>query len=48
MALKDFVAASEVLCRTAYALYQADEVYKVLKYFKELALQEDAIGQSAS
>jgi len=48
MALKDFVVASEVLYRTAYALYQTDEVYKALKYFKELALQEDAIGQSAS
>jgi tetratricopeptide (TPR) repeat protein len=48
IALKDFVAASEVLYRTAYAFYKADEAYKALKYFKELALQEDAIGQSAS
>ena len=48
IALKDFLAASEVLYRTAYAFYKADEAYKALKYFKELALQEDAIGQSAS
>jgi tetratricopeptide (TPR) repeat protein len=48
IALKDFVATSEVLYRTAYALYKADEAYKALKYFKELAFQEDAIGQSAS
>jgi tetratricopeptide (TPR) repeat protein len=48
IALKDFVATSEVLYRTACALYKADEAYKALKYFKELALQEDAIGQSAS
>jgi tetratricopeptide (TPR) repeat protein len=48
LVLKDFVVTSEVLYRTAYALYKAGEAYKALKYFKELALQEDAIGQSAS
>ncbi len=48
LALKDLVATSEVLYRTAYALYKAEEPYKALKYFKELALQEDAIGQLAS
>ncbi len=48
MAHKNFVVTSEVLYRTAYALYQADETYKALQYFKELALQEDAVGQSAS
>ena len=48
IARKDFLVASEVLYRTAYAFYQTDEGYKALKYFKELALQEDAIGQSAS
>jgi len=48
IAFKDFVVTSEVLYRTAYALYKADETYKALKYFKELAVQEDAVGQSAS
>ena len=48
IALKDFVATSEVLYRTAHALYKANEAYKALKYFKELALQQDAIGQSSS
>lgn len=48
IALKDFLATSEVLYRTAYALYQAGETYKALKYFKELAIQQDAIGQRAS
>ncbi len=48
IARKDFVVASEVLYRTAYAFYKASESYKALQYFKELALQEDAIGQLAS
>jgi tetratricopeptide (TPR) repeat protein len=48
MALKGFVVTSEVLYRTAYALYNTGDTYKALKYFKELALQEDATGQSAS
>jgi tetratricopeptide (TPR) repeat protein len=48
IARKDFVADGAVLYRTACSFYQTDEVYKALKYFKELALQEDAIGQSAS
>lgn len=48
IALKDFTATSEVLYRTAYALYQEGEVHKALKYFKELAIQQDAIGQAAS
>jgi tetratricopeptide (TPR) repeat protein len=48
IALKDFVVPSEVLYRTAYALYHTEDTYKALKYFKELALQEDATGQSAS
>jgi len=48
IALKDFAVTSEVLYRTAYALYKSEENYKALKYFKELALQEDAIGQASS
>lgn len=48
IAIQDFAATSEVLYRVAYALYQAGETYKALKYFKELAVQEDAVGQSAS
>ncbi|XWN34840.1 MAG: tetratricopeptide repeat protein [Roseivirga sp.] len=48
MALKDFVVPPEVLYRTAYALYRTDEAYKALQHFKALALQEDALGQSAS
>ncbi|MEL6607065.1 MAG: tetratricopeptide repeat protein, partial [Bacteroidota bacterium] len=48
IALKDFAATSEVLYRTGYALYQAGEAYKALKYFKELAIQQDAVGQAAS
>jgi len=48
IAHKDFIVTSEILYRTAYALYQAEEGYKALKYFKKLALQEDAIGQVAS
>ncbi len=48
LARKDLVATSEVLYRTAHALYKADEGYKALKYFKKLALQQDAIGQAAS
>ena len=48
IALQDAVVTSEVLYRTAYAFYKAGEDYKALQYFKKLALQEDAIGQSAS
>jgi tetratricopeptide (TPR) repeat protein len=48
MALEGFVVPSEVLYRTAYALYSIGHTHKALKHFKELALQEDAIGQSAS
>jgi TolA-binding protein len=48
IALKDCVVTSEVLYRTAYAFYKASKAYKALQYFKKLALQEDAIGQSAS
>jgi tetratricopeptide (TPR) repeat protein len=48
IALKDFVVNSEVLYRTAYAFYKTQETYKALKYFKALAFQEDATGQSAS
>lgn len=48
IAMKDFIVTSEVLYRTAYALYRTGEAYKALQYFKELALQEDIIGQWAS
>ncbi|MHA7877959.1 MAG: tetratricopeptide repeat protein [Bacteroidota bacterium] len=48
IANKDFLASSEVFYRAAYALYQAGDDYKALKYFKELALQKDVIGQSAN
>ncbi|MEL6152704.1 MAG: tetratricopeptide repeat protein, partial [Bacteroidota bacterium] len=48
IALQDFAATSEVLYRTAYALYKAGDKYKARQYFQELALQQDAIGQLAS
>ncbi len=48
LALTGFVATSEVQYRTAHALYKAGELYRALKYFKELALQQDVIGQAAS
>lgn len=51
IALEDLVlsvVSGEVLYRTGYALYQAGELHKALRYFKQLALQEDAIGQLAS
>ena len=48
IAHQDFTVSSEILYRTAYALYQANEAHKALKYFKELAWQKDAIGQKAS
>ena len=48
IAFKDFAATDELLYRAACALYKAGEAFKALKHFKELALQEDAIGQSAS
>ena len=48
IALTDFSATSEVHYRTAHAFYKADVCDKALEYFKELALQQDAIGQAAS
>lgn len=38
----------EVSYRLAYALYKSGENYKSLKYLKELALQDDYLGQLAS
>lgn len=46
--IKELIVNSEVLYRTAYALHQTGDDYKALKYFKELAIQQDAIGQLAS
>ena len=48
LAHRDFSATSQVLYRLAFSLYQAEERHKALKYFKSLAIQEDAIGQQAS
>lgn len=48
LALQNFAVTGEVLYRLAYALYKTEEDYKALKYFKDVALQEDSMSQLAS
>ncbi|MEM7055525.1 MAG: tetratricopeptide repeat protein [Bacteroidota bacterium] len=48
LALQDSAATGEVLYRLAFALYKAEEDYKALKYFKEVAMQEDDMSQLGS
>lgn len=48
LALQDSTATGEVLYRLAFALYKAEEDHKALKYFKEVAIQENDMSQLGS
>ena len=48
LSLQPIEATSEIRYRLAYSLYKSGEGYKSLKYFKELALQNNLLAQLSS
>lgn len=45
LALEDNAPLADATFRLGYALYETGEYYKAIKYLKELALEEDRLGQ---